>query len=75
MRELKFVREGRLELLSRYSCSRLLPSSDQGLLSVPRSHLKSRGVFEVVASNLWNSLPLSIKTAESLASFKLVSLS
>lgn len=66
---LNFVCEGRLELLSPYSCSQLLPSSDQGLLSAPRSHLKSRGVFEVVASNLWNSLPLSIKTAESLACF------
>lgn len=49
-----------------------LRSSDQGLLSVHHSHFKSRGdhAFEVVAPNLWNSLSLSIKTAQSVACFK-----
>ena len=60
------------ELLQYTATSRPLRSSDQRLLHVPRSNLVSRGdrAFAVAAPQLWNALPLDIKTAPDLASFK-----
>ena len=60
------------ELLHPSSTSRPLRSSDLGLLSIPCSLLKSKGdcTFGVRAPSLWNSLPYSVRTAESLNVFK-----
>ena len=60
------------ELLHPYSTSRPLRSSDLGLLLIFRSFLKSRGdcTFAVRAPSLWNSLPSSVRSAESLSGFK-----
>lgn len=57
------------------SLSRPLRSSDLGLLSIPRSLLKSKGdcAFAVRAPSFWNSLPLSVRSAESLNVFKKIS--
>ncbi|KAF7654290.1 hypothetical protein LDENG_00071890, partial [Lucifuga dentata] len=60
------------ELLQPYVTSRSLRSSDQGLLFVPRSRLKTTGdcVFQVVAPKLWNSVPLEIRTVDTVDAFK-----
>ncbi len=60
------------ELLHPYTPSRCLRSSDQNLLIVPQSRLKRRGdrAFSVVGPRLWNSLPLEIRLAPSLSTFK-----
>ncbi len=60
------------DLLQPYSPSRSLRSSDQKLLIVPRSRLILWGdrAFAVSAPRLWNSLPLHIRTASTLLSFK-----
>ena len=60
------------ELLHPYSTSRPLSSSDLGLLSIPCSLLKCKGdcAFAVRAPSLWNSLPSSVRSAESLNVFK-----
>lgn len=52
--------------------SRTLRSGDQRLLHVPWSNLVSRGdrAFAVAAPRLWNALPLDIRTAPTLTSFK-----
>ena len=49
------------ELLSYRTCSRTLRSTDQKLLAVPKSRLKTYGdrAFSVAASKLWNELPLA----------------
>lgn len=46
------------DLIIPYSPARVLRSSDQRRLKVPRSHLKSKGdrAFSVVGPKLWNSL-------------------
>lgn len=52
------------ELLRPYNGNRPVRSSDQGLLTVPRSYIKSRGdrVFEALkAPKLWNNLPWPIR--------------
>ncbi len=51
---------------------RALRSSNQVLLDVPRARLKNKGdrAFSVVAPNLWNSLPVHIRTAQSVGIFK-----
>ena len=51
---------------------RALRSSDQLVLDVPRSFLRTKGdrAFAVAAPTLWNSLPLSVRSATSLATFK-----
>ena len=51
--------------------SRCLRSSENGLLSIPRSRsaLFDRS-FSYSASKLWNSLPLNLRTAGSLNEFK-----
>lgn len=55
------------DLLHPYITIWSLRSSDQGLLVVPRSWLKTKGVgvFEVVALALWNTLPIDIRSAVS----------
>ena len=52
--------------------SRVLRSSSSILLSVPRARLTSMGsrAFSRSAPSLWNSLPLSLQTSDSLADFK-----
>ncbi len=52
--------------------TRSLRSSDQLLLTVPRSRLKLRGdrAFSVVAPRLWNYLPLYVKAAPTIFTFK-----
>ena len=60
------------EMLTTHAATRSLWSSDKQLLVVPRSKLKRHGdrSFNVVAPVPWNSLPESIKSSSSVASFK-----
>ncbi|KAF7668169.1 hypothetical protein LDENG_00027370, partial [Lucifuga dentata] len=60
------------ELLTPYSTGQTLRSSDEGLLAIPRSKLKTRGdcAFAVVAPRLWNSLPKDIRLVETVDTFK-----
>ncbi|XP_061902364.1 uncharacterized protein LOC133649723 [Entelurus aequoreus] len=63
------------DLLDQPTSSRLgrcLRSDNQMTLKVPRSNLVTRGdrAFSVMAPRLWNKLPLSIKSATTLDSFR-----
>ncbi|XDV22173.1 hypothetical protein PO909_027128, partial [Leuciscus waleckii] len=60
------------DLLLPYSPGRALRSSGQSLLFVPKTRYKTRGdrSFQVVAPRLWNALPLSLRVADSVDSFK-----
>ena len=60
------------DLIHPYTSSRPLRSHRQHLLSVPRTHLKTRGdrAFAAVAPKLWNALPLHLRSADSVDSFK-----
>ena len=60
------------EMLTTHAVTRSLRSTDKQLLVVPRSKLKRHGdrSFNVVAPVLWNSLPESMKSSSSVASFK-----
>ena len=60
------------ELLKRYLLGRPLRSTEPHLLVVPHSRLKTKGdcAFSVMAPTLWNSLPLCIRSAETVDSFK-----
>ncbi len=60
------------DLLSSYEPDRCLRSSSKGLLSVPKARLISKGdrAFAVRAPKLWNSLPLDLRKATSVSSFK-----
>ncbi|KAL3066517.1 hypothetical protein OYC64_016470 [Pagothenia borchgrevinki] len=60
------------DLLHPYTPSRSLRSSDTGLLSIPRSRLRTVGdrAFSVAAPTLWNALPPEIRNAASLDIFK-----
>ena len=60
------------ELLTQYIPKRLLRSSSNYLLTVPKSRKYSFGdrAFSSAAPKLWNNLPLYIKTAESVDIFK-----
>ena len=60
------------ELLVPYNPSRNLRSASALKLSVPKSRLKTCGdkAFCVIGPKLWNSLPCSIKSSPSVASFK-----
>ena len=60
------------ELLQPYTPPRALRSADQLLLAVPKARLNTRGdrVFSVAAPRLWNSLPLSVRSSQSLGQFK-----
>ena len=60
-------------MLTIYNPSRSLRSSSEKLLVVPPPfNLKSAGErsFSFLAPVLWNSLPLSLRNAEDLGSFK-----
>ena len=60
------------DLLHQHTPSRSLRSSDAGLLSIPRTKLKSFGdrAFSVAAPTLWNSLPAEIRNSPTLDCFK-----
>ena len=59
-------------VLSTYEPSRALRSSNKKLLKIPRCELKSAGErsFGYLAPHLWNSLPISLREADTLAAFK-----
>lgn len=60
------------DLLKLNDCTRSLRSSQQRLLMVPRSRLKTRGdrAFSVVGPKLWNSLPVSLRLISTESVFK-----
>lgn len=60
------------ELIIPYCPPRALRSASLYQLYVPASRLKSYGnrAFSVFAPRLWNSLPLSIRSAQSLGQFR-----
>ncbi len=60
------------ELLIPYQNSRNLRSSNQMILHVPKTRLKSKGdrAFSVAAPRLWNLLPMHIKSSPSVDVFK-----
>jgi hypothetical protein len=60
------------QLLSPYNPPRSLRSSDQLLLTIPKTKTKTYGdrAFQNAAPKLWNGLPLSIRQATTLTSFK-----
>ena len=60
-------------LVKRYNPPRDLRSADQSLLTTPTSKtLKTRGdrSFQVAAPELWNNLPLKVRSAQSIEVFK-----
>ena len=58
-------------LISPYTPVRSLRSSDMSLLTQPLARLSiGQRAFSVCAPRLWNALPLSIRSATSLSSFK-----
>ncbi len=61
-------------LVKRHTSTRSLRSSDQHLLTIPRARLKLKGdrAFSVAAPKLWNLLPVSIRSAQTISSFKLL---
>ena len=60
------------DLLKPYHPSRTLRSSDDNLLTVPTSRIKSFGgrTFEITAPTLWNNLPFNLRQITSLQVFK-----
>ena len=60
------------ELLRYINSPRLLRSSSQNFLAVPRSRLKTYGVvfFSVVAPKLWNQLPPELSGVTSVDQFR-----
>ena len=61
------------DLLSRYQPTRSLRSSDALLLTAPQSHLTSfwdRAFQHAAPTRLWNRLPISLRSANNLNSFK-----
>ena len=60
------------ELLSVRNASRTTRSAGEMLLDIPKSNTKSWGdrSFAVCAPRLWNGLPLFVRSAESVSSFK-----
>ena len=60
------------DLLVQYTPERELRSSDKELLVIPRSRLSSMGgrAFSALAPRVWNTLPLSLRNAQTVASFK-----
>lgn len=61
-----------VELIHVHTPARALRSSNELLLDVPISRLKTKGdrAFAVAAPKLWNSLPLYIRSAQTLEIFK-----
>lgn len=60
------------DLVRLHRPSRDLRSASLMVLEVPRSKLRSSGdrAFSVAAPTLWNSLPVAVRTASSLSTFK-----
>ena len=60
------------DLLHYHNSPRLLRSSFQNLLAVPKSRLKTYGdrAFSVVAPRLWNKLPLELRSVTCVDQFK-----
>ena len=60
------------ELLSYRTSSRSLRSTDQKLLAVPKSRVKTYGdrAFSVAAPKLWNELPLDLRSLDTINLFK-----
>lgn len=60
------------DLISFRSVGRTLRSSNLDLLGVPKSRTRTFGdrAFSVAAPRLWNSLPLSLRSVKSVATFK-----
>lgn len=60
------------DLVILYTPSRSLRSADSFTLQQPPCRLKSMGerAFSVAAPRLWNALPLTVRNAPTLASFK-----
>ena len=60
------------ELIHTYTPSRALRSQNKHLLQVPRfkTQYYGRSSFTFNAPTLWNSLPLAIRTAPSIQTFK-----
>ena len=60
------------ELISVYEPTRTLRSHDSNLLAVPKSNLKRYGdrCFSRIGPTIWNSLPPSVRFANSVAVFK-----
>ena len=61
-----------MDLLSYRTCSRTLRSTDQKLLAVPKSRLKTYGdrAFSIAAPKLWNELPLDLRSLDTINLFK-----
>lgn len=58
-------------LVRRYIPTRTLRSSDQGLLTKPSSHtVTGSRRFSCCAPVVWNSLPLHVRSADSISTFK-----
>ncbi len=60
------------ELITPYQPSRQLRSSDQSLLTIPTSRLKTYGdkSFSVAAPMAWNNLPFDLRSQTTLEHFK-----
>ena len=60
------------ELLTPYTPHRTLRSADRHLLCVPKTRLKTYGdrSFAKCAPTLWNSLPETVKSSQTLSIFK-----
>lgn len=60
-----------LDLLVPYEASRPLRSSGTGLLCVPRTRTKQgEAAFSYYAPHLWNKLPVDLRSAQTVSSFK-----
>ena len=61
-----------IDLVPRYEPQRALRSADQGLITAPKTNLKTKGdrAFQAVAPNLWNMLPQALRDAPSVDIFK-----
>ena len=60
------------DLINKYQPSRNLRSSTQSLLVIPKTRTSTYGKrsFRTAAATLWNSIPESVKTIDSLPCFK-----
>jgi len=59
------------ELISPYKPSRQLRSSDQSLLTIPRTNLTiGQRAFSWSSVFIWNSIPLSVRNAPTISTFK-----
>ena len=60
-----------LDLLVPYEASRPLRSSGTGLLCIPRTRTKqSEAAFSYYAPYMWNKLPVDLRSAQTVSSFK-----